>query len=58
VFDADGKKLGKVVDVVRKDETNSMEALMVRKNFYSRQVRVPKNDIEVSKKNIILKKVY
>jgi sporulation protein YlmC with PRC-barrel domain len=58
VFDADGKKLGKVVKIVRKGGGNSFEAMMVRKNMVSKSIRVPKSEIDVSKKNIILKKAY
>lgn len=58
VFDADGKKLGKVSDVVRKGNSNVMSSIIIRKRLYSRGVRIPKEDIETAKKNIILKKVY
>lgn len=58
VFDSDGKKLGKVVDLARKGSGNNFEALLVRRNIYSKQVKVPKSDIRVSKKNIILSKAY
>ena len=54
VFDADGKKLGKVVDIVRKGNTNNFDALIVRRKL--RKTKIPKSDIDVSKKNIILKK--
>ncbi len=58
VFDADGKKLGKVSGLVRKGSTNNFDALVVKKNIYSKQFKVPKVHIKVSKKNIILNKVY
>lgn len=58
VFDADGKKIGKVSKVIRKGNSNTLEAIMVKKNIYSKAVKVSKTDIDVSKKNIILKKVY
>lgn len=58
VFDADGKKLGKVAGLARKGSTNNFDALIVKKNLYSKQFKVPKADIKVSKKNIILNKVY
>lgn len=58
VFDADGKKIGKVSKVLRKGNTNNFSALLVKRKIYSKGVRVPKDDIDVSKRNIILKKVY
>jgi len=58
VFDADGKKLGKVVRVERKDKTNNFHALAIKKKIYSKAKEVPKSEIDVMKKNIILKKVY
>ena len=58
VFDADGKKLGKVVRVERKSSSNDYESLVVRRNFFSRGIEVQKKDIDVSKKNIILKVIY
>ena len=58
VFDADGKKLGKVVKVERKDKTNNFQTLVIKKKFYSKSKEVPRSEIDVMKKNIILKKVY
>ena len=58
VFDADGKKMGKVKEVIRKGNTNTLSAIMIKKNFYSSAIKIPKDDIDISKKNIILKKVY
>ena len=58
VFDADGKKLGKVVRVERKSNSNEFDALVVRKNFFSRGIEVQKKDIDISKKNVILKVIY
>ncbi|MBN2111703.1 PRC-barrel domain-containing protein [Candidatus Woesearchaeota archaeon] len=58
VFDADGKRMGKVTEIIRKGNSNTLEAVMVKKNLYSSAVKIPKSEISVSKKNIILKKVY
>ncbi|MBW2977709.1 hypothetical protein KY331_02585 [Candidatus Woesearchaeota archaeon] len=58
VFDADGKKLGKVIRVIRRDNTNNFQKLLIKRKIYSKAKEVPKIDIDVMKKNIILKKVY
>ncbi len=58
VFDADGKEMGKVARLVRKGSSNSFEAVIVKKNIYSKGMKFPKADVEVSKKSIILKKSY
>lgn len=58
VFDADGKKLGKVSRVERTGSSNELKALVVKKHFFSRGISVPKSHIDVSKKNIILKVAY
>jgi len=58
VFDADGRKLGKVVSVIRKNNTNELESIIVKKRFYSKAVEIHKKDIDVMKKNIILNTTY
>ena len=58
VFDADGKKLGKVAKLIRKGNSNALSAIIVKKRLYSKGIKVPREDIEVSKKNIILRKAY
>jgi len=58
VFDADGKRLGKVIRVKRKGKTNELEAIVVKKRFYSKAREISKADIDVMKKNIILNKMY
>jgi sporulation protein YlmC with PRC-barrel domain len=58
VFDSDGKNLGRVSKIQRKSHANDFEAIIVKKNFFSRGLIVPKSDIDVAKKNIILKVVY
>lgn len=58
VFDADGRRLGKVARIERKGSGNDFESIVVRKWFFMRGIIIPKKDIEVMKKNIILKKAY
>jgi sporulation protein YlmC with PRC-barrel domain len=58
VFDADGKNIGKVKDIERKSNANTFTHLVVRKHFYTKPIKVPKEDIDVSKENIILNKKY
>jgi len=58
VFDADGKKMGKVVDISRKTNSNNFDYLFVKRKLYSRMMKIPKSEVDVAKKNIILKKVY
>ncbi|MBR9691879.1 hypothetical protein GOV06_03765 [Candidatus Woesearchaeota archaeon] len=58
VFDADGRLLGKVIDVVRKSKLNNFKSIIVKRKFYSKGVEIPKSEIKTSKKNIILNKVY
>lgn len=58
VFDSRGKRIGKVVAIERKNVKNECENLIVKKNMFKKPVQVPFADIEVSKKNIILSKVF
>jgi sporulation protein YlmC with PRC-barrel domain len=58
VFDVDGRRLGKVIDVIRKNNTNDFEAIVVKKRIYSKGVEIPKSNIDVMKNNIILNKSY
>jgi sporulation protein YlmC with PRC-barrel domain len=58
VFDADGKKLGKVKKVIRKGNSNNLDKIIVKKRIYSKGIEIPHSDIEVLKKNIILNKTY
>jgi len=57
VFDKDGKKVGKVISVVRKGTANDFSELIVKKNQFSRGIHIKKGDMNVISKNIILKKV-
>jgi sporulation protein YlmC with PRC-barrel domain len=56
VFDADGQKLGRVYDIVRKDTSNTFKSIIVKKHIFSRELNIHKNDIETHKKNVILRK--
>ncbi|MBW2982543.1 PRC-barrel domain-containing protein [Candidatus Woesearchaeota archaeon] len=58
VFDADGKKLGKVSRVKRKSHTNDFHSIVVKKRFFLKGIEIPKSEIDVMKDNIILNKVY
>ena len=58
VFDADGRNLGKVSRLNRDDSKNDFESLIVKKRIYSKGILIPKKEIDVMKKNIILKTVY
>jgi sporulation protein YlmC with PRC-barrel domain len=58
VFDADGKRLGKVSKVKRKSKTNDFESVVVKKRFFSKGIEIPKSEIDVMKDNIILNKIY
>lgn len=54
VYDPDGRRLGRVIRVIQIGESNDFEALYVRKHFFSRTLRIRREQIEVLKKNIIL----
>lgn len=58
VFDADGKKLGRVFELKRSSDANSFYALTIRKHRFSKPRDIPKEHIHVAKKNIILSKKY
>ena len=58
VFDADGRKLGKVKQILRKGNRNNFEAITIKKKMYSKEQTIPKTEIAVMKKNIILNKSY
>ena len=58
VFDTVGKKVGNVSDIKRKANSNNYTNLMVKKAIYRKAFAVPKKDINIAKKNIILKKEY
>lgn len=58
VFDSKGKRVGKVMEVIRKGTGNVYSELRVKKNIYSWSKHIPKKDIAVAKKSIILKKPW
>lgn len=57
VYDHDGRKLGKVVRVDQIQKSNDYEAIGVRKRIFSRVIRIERERIDKSKKNIILKNI-
>jgi len=57
VFDKDGKMIGKVVQMIRKTNSNDFSEVIVKKNALSKSIRIPKTMMDVIDKNIILKKV-
>jgi len=58
VFDVDGKEIGSVARLIRKGNANTFEGVVVKKRFYSKGIKIPKKDVDISKKSIILKKSY
>lgn|GEM_PF-1959446 len=54
VYDTSGRNLGKVRKILRQDNRNEFTSLVVRNKFYSRAVLIPKDKIDIMKKNIIL----
>lgn len=58
VFDADGRKLGKVTKVGRKGCSNLFVDLAVKKRFFSKELRIPKDHVAVMRKNVILNRAY
>jgi sporulation protein YlmC with PRC-barrel domain len=58
VYDSQGRKIGKVIGIKRDTTANKFKALIVKKHFFLKPFFIPKGDIEVSKKNIILKFEY
>jgi len=58
VFDADGKKIGRVIDVDRNTTSNTFSSLVVKKGLISKPINIPKEHIDILRKNVILKKKY
>lgn len=54
VYDTSGRKLGKVTKVMRHDNSNNFTSIVVKNKFYSRQILIEKDKIDIMKKNIIL----
>lgn len=55
VFDSEGKIIGKVKKIIRKNETNHFESITVKKNIFSKEKIISVYDIMLMKKNVILK---
>lgn len=58
IFDSKGKRVGKIVEVMRKGTGNSYYELRVKKNIYTRSIYIPKKAIAIAKKTVILKKPW
>jgi sporulation protein YlmC with PRC-barrel domain len=55
VFNADGEKLGKVIEVNRTTATNAYKSLTVKKNMFTKKNKIAADKVESAHKNIILK---
>lgn len=58
VIDCEGKRLGKVIDVSRPSHKNDYAALIVKKSIISGKKSIPKREVAVAQKNIILNTAY
>ncbi|MFH1771019.1 MAG: PRC-barrel domain-containing protein [archaeon] len=58
VFDSQGTKVGKVIDLDRQTNANNFKALIVKKKPYSKPMLIPKDDVDIFKENIILNKIF
>jgi sporulation protein YlmC with PRC-barrel domain len=58
VYDKDGKRLGRVREVFRSNTHNDVIELVVRRGVFRSDLRVPKEDIEVAGKNILLNRSF
>lgn len=58
VYDSSGKRLGKVVGLKRKTTGNTYSELLVKKAIYRKAFSIPKKEVEIAKKNVILNKEY
>jgi len=56
VYDENGKKLGKVIDILQKHYENDIKSISVKKSIFEKSIKINADKIEISKKNIILKK--
>lgn len=56
VFDAEGRRLGKVIDIDRTTNANTFQFLLIKRWIFSKPQPIPKSDIEVQRTNIILKR--
>ena len=55
VFDKDGRTVGKVKSVNRKNDLNTFESLGVKGNIFKKQILIYPKDIQIVQKNVILK---
>lgn len=58
VFDSTGKMIGKVKDILRKSNANIYYEIKVKGSFFKRSFNIPKKEVGVAKKSIILKYPY
>ncbi len=58
VFDSQGKEIGSVSDISRKDNLNDFEHLVISRNLLSKNIKVPKVEVEVIGESIFLNKKY
>ena len=58
VYDSAGDRVGKVVELKRKGTGNSFNELRVKRNIYTRSIFINKKDIQIAKKNVILKRPW
>ena len=58
VYDKQGKYLGKVINIIRKNNLNFYEGINVKKNILSKKIKILKKEIEIDDKTIILKKKW
>lgn len=54
VYDAEGKRLGRVKHLYQIDHTNEFESFLVKKGIFSRTRLIEREKIQVSKKGILL----
>lgn len=54
VYDVEGKKIGKVKDIERLNNSNDYKALLVKKYVFSKPLVIEKNKVSITKKNVIL----
>lgn len=55
VFDQEGKRLGKVIQVQQKGTENELKSIVLKKNVFSKKEEISASKVDISTKNIILK---
>lgn len=58
VFDNRGKKLGRVKEVLRDSDLNDFSSLLIKGGMFSKSFQVPKKDVEIQQRNVILNRSY